>query len=384
MDWLDEYLENLFKKQHGLQSTLIAYLMFTTLCVLFAHVLTLTVINSWSLLLLGGSERLTFWELLTWRLPQEVLGTRIKGLLLIETVRRFSLFFYTLIGIIVVSILFFRRKIFQPLMLLNHEIERIKSGELKEPVFFNNNNEFDGIFQNFEAMRRSLGRSQQQIRQLHEEQRRVNATFSHDLRTPLTIMLSNVEMIEDFYFKGMMTEEMLENSLKKIKNNLYRLTDFADTMKEIGRIDEIQVIRKYQPLALFLENVNDLCDGLDFQNIVLKTDGDFNRQAEYDLQILMEISENILTNAMRFAKSEIEITVQVQQNYLYLFVKDDGIGFSQEGLARAASPYYSTDKGEHFGLGLTICTVLVGKHGGVLKLANGLHGGAVVSAVFSI
>jgi nitrogen fixation/metabolism regulation signal transduction histidine kinase len=87
---------------------------------------------------------------------------------------------------------------------------------------------------------------------------------------------------------------------------------------------------------------------------------------------------------VRFAKSEIEVTVQVQGNYLYLFVKDDGTGFSKEGLIKATSPYYSTDKGEHFGVGLAICTVLVKKHGGVLKIANGLQSGAVVSAVFSI
>lgn len=98
----------------------------------------------------------------------------------------------------------------------------------------------------------------------------------------------------------------------------------------------------------------------------------------------MEVIENLVSNALRFKKNQIELTLQLQDNFLFLFVKDDGPGFSKKELYEAIAPYYSREKGDHFGLGLTIASTLVKKHDGVLKLANGAEGGAIVSAIFAL
>ena len=69
--------------------------------------------------------------------------------------------------------------------------------------------------------------------------------------------------------------------------------------------------------------------------------------------------------------------------WLCLTVTDDGPGFSQEALKLAAEPYYSeSERAEHFGLGLYICTVICRQHGGVLQLANAETGGGQVRVTF--
>ena len=87
---------------------------------------------------------------------------------------------------------------------------------------------------------------------------------------------------------------------------------------------------------------------------------------------------------MRYKKQCIEVTLEYQNPYIFLFVKDDGNGFSKGELTSAMLPYFSKSKDNHFGLGLTIASSLTEKHGGVLKLANGAENGAIVSAVFQL
>ena len=68
---------------------------------------------------------------------------------------------------------------------------------------------------------------------------------------------------------------------------------------------------------------------------------------------------------------------------LLLSVWDDGKGFDQNSLQKAASPYYTeeTDRSEHFGLGLYICKLLCERHNGCLQIENTADG-ARVSACF--
>ena len=109
-----------------------------------------------------------------------------------------------------------------------------------------------------------------------------------------------------------------------------------------------------------------------------------------DEMIFMEILENMLSNATRYAKSKVVITLESSEDYgeLYLYVQDDGEGFSKEGLKMADRPYYSDQKGKddgtHYGIGLFICKFLCEKHGGSLDLANSIDGGAIICAIFGV
>ena len=102
----------------------------------------------------------------------------------------------------------------------------------------------------------------------------------------------------------------------------------------------------------------------------------------------MEVFENLISNANRYSRTEIEVllTLEEDRKHLLLAVADDGKGFNTKELSMATKPYYSGDvnKSEHFGIGLYICKILTGKHGGWITASNRIKQGAIVTAAFSV
>ena len=107
-----------------------------------------------------------------------------------------------------------------------------------------------------------------------------------------------------------------------------------------------------------------------------------------DENIIMEVLENLLSNSIRYAGTEIEVVSEydTQKREILLAVRDDGNGFSKDQLAKALEPYHKEREGaemdEHFGIGLYICREFCKKHGGTLDIANSIRGGAVATASF--
>ena len=103
-----------------------------------------------------------------------------------------------------------------------------------------------------------------------------------------------------------------------------------------------------------------------------------------DREAFSRIYENLLSNAARYARASICIRLYREQDFVVLEVSDDGRGFTAKDLRNAAAPYYKGERSRpasssHYGLGLYICSLLAGKLGGGIQLANGENGGAKVT-----
>ena len=106
-----------------------------------------------------------------------------------------------------------------------------------------------------------------------------------------------------------------------------------------------------------------------------------------DVYIFMEVMENIVANALRYAKEKIDVKIQKDGKFLKLLIMDDGKGFSERDIIHACRPYYreqSDEDTQHYGLGLYICKVLCEKHGGSIELGNNKFGGGCVQVIFNI
>ena len=97
-----------------------------------------------------------------------------------------------------------------------------------------------------------------------------------------------------------------------------------------------------------------------------------------DVDVVYRIVENIINNALRYAKKKIKISFEIKNNFLIIIVKDDGIGFSENVLSGNHKLIISNNKDGHYGMGLTISRILCNKHGGELKLDNDEKNGAKV------
>ena len=106
-----------------------------------------------------------------------------------------------------------------------------------------------------------------------------------------------------------------------------------------------------------------------------------------DLEIVLQVFENLLSNAMRYADTAVSVACRTKGKKLLITVADDGKGFNSNALKIATDPFYTTEKkseGEHFGLGLNISKVLYQRHGGGITLKNQKNGGASITVCFGM
>lgn len=383
MDWIDEKLFRLLKKYNSLRGTLFIYLLLAIIMTAVASMVTISVIVSWEKLLLENDMRFEKWfEFLTWQpitsaIPTEKIAFQIN---LLELLRTICPFIYGTIAVMVVTEKFYKKKIQEPLSFLGYHIQNMQEGTFDQPVELLTNDDFEQLGKQFDVLRQTLAIQQNEIIQLHTEQKKINAAFSHDIRTPLAIIQNNVELIEEII--DVKTNPLLEKSLNKIQNNVERLTAFSSTMQEIQKLEELPINKKKtegQNLLKLLKNSVEA-----FPKVLFKSTLSESSVLSLDSRVILEALENVLNNASRYAIQTINVEVSLVSSYLNIIVKDDGPGFSKEALRLASDPYFSQNKESHFGLGLTICEVLTQKHGGVLKLGNGANGGAIVTLVFKV
>lgn len=70
---------------------------------------------------------------------------------------------------------------------------------------------------------------------------------------------------------------------------------------------------------------------------------------------LQLILDKLLENAFRFAKAEVILTMEIEDNRLWFVIEDDGEGFSTESMKKAKEMFYSMDKTRgHSGIGLAV------------------------------
>lgn len=181
--------------------------------------------------------------------------------------------------------------------------------------------------------------------------------------------------------------------LELMSGQLERLTSFCKTMKSARSLEEYPVEKRRSTLEGLCRKIRGILEALSFGGEVelsLACDFPAEKQGYYDENLVLEVLENLLSNAIRYAESSIVIELDTEKRggkeYLYLYVEDDGPGFSGDGLREALEPYWGQENsGEHFGLGLHICKTLCQLHGGAFSIANqSRRQGAIASASFEI
>lgn len=381
MDWVEEQLGALFKKRHSLRGTLFLYLLLGIFFCVVASLVTIAVIVTWEKLLLDvtdfteGPFAFLWWQPSSDDFVSEKLARQIN---LLELLRNLAPFLWGLGAVLWVTERFYQRKIKEPLELLQKQVAYLGAGEFSRPVEVYTNDDFEILATSFEALRRDLVQQQQEIQELHLEQKKINAAFSHDLRTPLAVIQNNGELLAEILPED---HPLVQKALSKIQNNVTRLTNFSQTMQEIQRLEEMPLEKKAVSQGTFSHDLEELLEA--FPQIALSNQLFQSGRLNIDCGAVMEAFENVLYNASRYSNEKITVTVRKHAGFLELVVKDDGPGFTKEALDSATDPYYSQQKENHFGLGLTIADVLTRKHGGVLKIGNGVEGGAVVTLVFA-
>lgn len=287
-----------------------------------------------------------------------------------------------IVFIILTSILFYRRQLYKPLMILNNAADNIAENNLDFSIAYDKDNELGKLCVSFEKMRVALKENNIEMWRQVEERKRLNAAFSHDLRTPLTVLKGQSEILSQYAPK--MSEDKIIETAETMKRHIIRLETYVNTMNDLQRLEDVEIkkelvsVKEIEQQVCMIGTV--ICKDKEF---VVSQNLSGISSIKIDMSVFMQVYENLLSNAIRYAKNKIEVAIDKTDNILLLTVVDDGGGFTTKDLSNAMKPFYKAESqpnNGHFGMGLNICKTLCEKHGGYLQLSN--ENGAKIVAAF--
>lgn len=313
---------------------------------------------------------------------EEIIVCRILEIMIVI----FPIFF-SFLGIWCAWRIFYFIKLKEPLKLLEEGIAHISENDLDFSMAHQEGDELGILCNAFEKMRTELLKNNIMMWNLINERKKINASISHDLRTPITVIKGYTEYLENNLEKGIISNETMHEILIYIRQAIERLENYTNSVRDIQNLEEISLkYEKVELLKLYYEIQSDL-------DIVSKECEKkinvINHLPDISIKIsriaVFRILENIISNACRYCNNLITVDLSLVGEYFMIVVVDDGNGFSEQDLECASIPFYKDKKyNDHFGLGLTICNILLKKHNGNMVLSNEPDGGAKVIAKIKI
>jgi signal transduction histidine kinase len=399
MDWLDELLEKFKTKVNNLtmKKALAVYIIICIGIVAVITAITQAICMSWDNYIWGhyvGEDLKSAGEFTIYSYDTTKLNRMDRVLVeVIDFLQTWSTFLYAMIGIIGTSSLFYKYKLKAPLGILKEATEKVAFNDLDLDLYYENKDEMGDLCRSFDLMRKKLIENNQKMWDMMEEQKRLNAAFAHDLRTPLTVLRGYTDLLNQYVPEGRISEDKLLSTLSMMSDQIIRLENYSNTMKEINSLEELSLKCQTISVMILEKKLRDIAEALNGKNGIhiklLNAVFDQNTELSLDESMLLEVYENLMSNALRFAAAVIEVILSLSEDgkYLLLSVSDDGKGFTKNDLFMATKPYYSDNKeqkSEHFGIGLYICKLLCEKHQGWITLGNRMKKGASITAAFFI
>lgn len=293
--------------------------------------------------------------------------------------------FYIAVGIGAAAAVYYRKKLREPITQLQNGVERIQEDNLDFHIEYDGDDELGRLCCSMEKMRRELRQKHKALWESLEQRKLLNASVSHDLRTPITVLKGYLDYLEKNIPQDKLTEDMLLDTVSSMQGAVNRLELYVESVRDIEKIENIEIEKRSENVKLLLNelrsNVRQLAGN---KEIIISNDIAVDK-IQIDKGVFFRILENLLQNALRYAEKQVSINLSREKDFLTLTVKDDGKGFSAADLEKATTVFYSNDKEkQHFGIGLSVCKILCEKHGGLLYVGNQKEKGACVTAKLKI
>ena len=154
----------------------------------------------------------------------------------------FTLAFYPICFILCVaitSILFYKKQLQKPFEILDNAADNISKNNLDFKIVYNNQNELGRLCLSFEKMRATLQENHIEMWRQMEERKRLNAAFSHDLRTPLTVLKGQSEML--IKYTPQMSTQKIVSIAEMMQRHIVRLESYVNTMNDLQRLEDIEI-----------------------------------------------------------------------------------------------------------------------------------------------
>lgn len=216
--------------------------------------------------------------------------------------------------------------------------------------------------------------------------REFSANVSHELKTPLTSIYGNIELLEG----GMVDPQDVPLFYEKISKETSRLIALIDEILLLSKLDEGNVAKHFEQVDLreiILECVSALDLKAHENQVIINVVG--NATMEGSPSLLYELFYNLLDNAIKYNKpgGTVQVTLSDTDGKVNISVADTGIGVAEEDRSRIFERFYRADKSRSkksggTGLGLAIVKHAVLTHDGEIEMESELGEGTTFHIEF--
>ncbi|WP_028828725.1 HAMP domain-containing sensor histidine kinase [Proteocatella sphenisci] len=210
------------------------------------------------------------------------------------------------------------------------------------------------------------------------------ANVSHELKTPITTIKSYAETLSS----GIVTEpETVSEFLMVIENEADRMTSIVRDLLQLSHFDFKKAQWNFEHNSIN-DIIRECIEHLKIYYIEKNQTVNFtttnNPNILVDKAKIKQVILNILSNAIKYTPEfgNVDISVDTVDNFVDIYIRDDGLGIPEEDLEQIFERFYRVDKGRSrqqggTGLGLSIARDIVIAHGGKLKASSEINKGSI-------
>ncbi|MGI6008004.1 MAG: sensor histidine kinase [Ruminococcus sp.] len=238
-------------------------------------------------------------------------------------------------------------------------------GQLSETF----NKMFDRLEENFEAGRQ------------------FTSDASHELRTPVSVILAQCE----YAFENASDEMELYECIGSIQRQGYRMAKLIESLLAFTRLEQQTETISMVPtdISRIMENVCDEQSEAPENHIQLIRNIQPEIIINADATLLSRMAANLIRNAYRYGKEGgfIKVTLSKKESGVIFSVQDNGIGISRQDLPNIWNRFYRADKSrssvkEGLGLGLSMVRQIVQMHDGSISVESQENAGSTFTVFF--
>lgn len=271
-------------------------------------------------------------------------------------------------------------KSLEPLKELSENIEQIQIKNLSDSKLEEVNiKEFERLVSSFNDMLERLSAS-------FKNQREFTANAAHELKTPLAIIQSQIDLYEED--NDSLNPESKE-FLSMLKSQISKLNTIITSLLDLSELESIKRQNKIELSSLIDEIIDDLYPLLDKNKIKISNKIDKDLYVLGSDTLIYRLFYNLIENAIKYNKEngKIEIWSESENSFIDILVKDDGIGMDQEDLKNIFNPFYRSNNKKSLvdgsGLGLALVDGIAKVHKAEISVSSEINCGSVFKIKFN-
>lgn len=253
---------------------------------------------------------------------------------------------------------FIRHKV-KYIRLLEKEVNILEGGDMNYRLTIKGNDEFTYLARSIDNMRASIIERKREEEQAREANHKLVTAMSHDLRTPLTILIGLLEIIDG---KKYTNEQELETYITKSKNKAYQIKELSDQIFEYFfafDMKESELNREYCGIDVINTMIEDHIFSLSEKGYIFEYSSCQDKAQVYiDVKVFGRVFSNIFSNILKYADKDKPVVIDSCIDSGFLKIK-----VANTVLAK-------THKEESTNIGIEVCKNILQQHNGEFYYTN--------------